>query len=163
MLAFLAAARAEEASITHSDERINALDGEIEAAQNATILLAKTLSKTRKEAAQTFIQHVKGELTALDMPSVRLEVQSKKTPLTEGGGEHMEFLISANPGEAPRPLAKVASGGELSRIMLAMKRVLAEIPPFGPSSRNFEAVGGVRIDSFDHPHVLLPPRGLWPP
>jgi len=126
MLAFLDAARAEEASITHSDERINALDNEIEMAQNATISLAKKLSKTRREAAQTFLQRVKEELTALDMPNVHLEVQINKSPLTEEGGERMEFLISANADETPRPLAKVASGGELSRIMLAMKRVLAE-------------------------------------
>jgi len=131
MLAFLAAARAEEASVTHADERIAALDSEIESRQNATIQLAKQLSKTRREGAQTLIQRVKEELFALDMPHVHLEVQSEKTPLTEGGGERMEFLISTNPGEAPRPLARVASGGELSRIMLAMKRVLAEKDDIG--------------------------------
>ena len=126
MLAFLEAARAEEASITHADARIAALDSEIESRQNATILLAKKLSKTRREAAEILIQQVKEELAALDMPHVCLEVQSEKIPLTEAGGERVEFLISTNPGEAPRPLARVASGGELSRIMLALKRVLAE-------------------------------------
>jgi len=126
MLAFLEKARAEEASIAQSDERIIALEGEIAAAKEETIRLARLLSKTRREAGALFARGVIAELADLDMPQVRLEVQSEKVPLTAEGGERMEFLISANVGEAPRPLAKIASGGELSRIMLAMKRVLAE-------------------------------------
>jgi len=126
MLAFLEKARAEKASIAQSDERILALDGEIAAAKEETIRLARLLSKSRREAGALFARGVIAELADLDMPHVKLEVQNEKVPLTAEGGERMEFLISANVGEAPRPLAKIASGGELSRIMLAMKRVLAE-------------------------------------
>jgi len=126
MLAFLEKAKAEEASIVQSDERILALDGEIEAAKEETIRLARLLSKSRKEAGAQFAQSVIAELADLDMPHVKLEVRTEKVPLTADGGERVEFLISANAGEEPKPLAKIASGGELSRIMLAMKRVLAE-------------------------------------
>ena len=126
MLAFLEKARAEEASIVQSDERILALDGEIETAKEETIRLARLLSKSRKEAGAQFAQSVIAELADLDMPHVKLEVYSEKVPLAVDGGERMEFLISANAGEEPKPLAKIASGGELSRIMLAIKRVLAE-------------------------------------
>lgn len=126
MLAFLEKARAAEEAIVQSDERICALEGEIEQAREETVRLARLLSKSRREAGALFARGVIAELADLDMPHVRLEVQSEKVPLTAEGGERVEFLISANVGEAPRPLAKIASGGELSRIMLAMKRVLAE-------------------------------------
>jgi DNA repair protein RecN (Recombination protein N) len=74
---------------------------------------------------------VREELLDLDMPHARVEARSEKIPLTEEGGERMEFLISANPGEDPRPLARIASGGELSRVMLAIKAVLAQKDPVG--------------------------------
>ena len=131
MLAFLENARAEEASITQSGERILALEEEIEAQKSAVIQLARTLSKSRRETAEVFTRAVREELLDLDMPNVRIEARSEKIPLTAEGGEHMEFLISANPGEAPRPLAKIASGGELSRVMLAIKAVLAAKDPVG--------------------------------
>ena len=131
MLAFLEKARAEEASITQSDERILALETEIEAQKAVVIRLARALSKSRRETAETFTRAVREELLDLDMPNVRIEARNTKIPLTQEGGEHMEFLISANPGEAPRPLAKVASGGELSRVMLAIKSVLAKKDPVG--------------------------------
>ena len=125
MLAFLEKARAEEASITQSDERILELEGEIEAQKAVVIQLARALSKSRRETAEVFTKAVRDELLDLDMENVRIEARSEKIPLTEEGGERMEFLISANPGEAPRPLARIASGGELSRVMLAIKAVLA--------------------------------------
>jgi len=131
MLAFLGKARAEEASITQSDERILGLEGEIEAQKALVIQLARALSKTRRETGEIFMRAVKDELVDLDMPQVRFEIHSEKIPLTEEGGEHMEFLISANPGESPRPLTRVASGGELSRVMLAIKAVLAAKDPVG--------------------------------
>lgn len=125
MLAFLESARAEEASIVQSDSRILELEEEIEAQTAATIALAKQLSKSRRAAGEEFSRRVREELADLDMPQVRLEVRMTKIPLRPEGGESAEFLISANAGEAPKPLAKVASGGELSRIMLAIKSVLA--------------------------------------
>ncbi len=131
MLAFLENAKAEEASIIQSDERILELEDEIEAQKSVVIQLARTLSKSRRETAEVFSRAVRDELADLDMPQVRLEVMTEKIPLTEEGGEHMEFLISANIGEQPRPLAKIASGGELSRVMLAIKAVLAAKDPVG--------------------------------
>jgi len=131
MLAFLERARAEEASITRGDERILELEGEIEAQKVIVIQLARALSKSRRETGDVFSRAVRDELLDLDMPNVKFEARSEKIPLTEDGGEHMEFLISANPGEAPRPLARIASGGELSRVMLAIKAVLAAKDPVG--------------------------------
>jgi len=131
MLAFLEKARTEEASITQSDERILELEGAIEAQKSVVIQLAKALSKSRRETAEYFTRAVRDELLDLDMPNVQFAIHSEKIPLTEEGGEHMEFLISANPGETPRPLARIASGGELSRVMLAIKAVLAAKDPVG--------------------------------
>ncbi|MDR2752979.1 MAG: DNA repair protein RecN [Oscillospiraceae bacterium] len=128
MLAFLAHARAEEASITRSDARIAALEEEIATQKAATIALARQLSKTRREAGMRFAARVREELAGLDMPHAVLEVQTEKVPLTAQGGERLEFLFSANAGENgnPKPLAKIASGGEISRVMLAIKAVLAK-------------------------------------
>ncbi|MDR1465852.1 MAG: DNA repair protein RecN [Oscillospiraceae bacterium] len=131
MLAFLARARADEQSITQSDERILALDGEIEAEKRETIALAKQLTRSRKQAADQLCALVAEELAFLDMPNVTFLVQCEKIPLTPDGGDAMRFLISANAGEEPKPLSKVASGGELSRIMLAIKNVLAEKDEIG--------------------------------
>ncbi|MCL2106264.1 MAG: DNA repair protein RecN [Oscillospiraceae bacterium] len=126
MLAFLENAKKEEAAITRSDERILALDAEIESRTAETIALARQLTRSRRQAAEDFSARVKEELEALDMPRVRFELRHGRVPLTAEGGDSMVFLISANVGEEPRPLAKIASGGELSRVMLAMKNVLAE-------------------------------------
>ena len=126
MLEFLERARAEEASIFQSDERVAALEEEIAALTAATIALAKRLTKSRRQAAERFSQRVCEELEALDMPKVKFTATHEKTPLTGEGGDSMAFLLSANVGEEPRPLAKIASGGELSRVMLAVKNVLAE-------------------------------------
>ena len=80
----------------------------------------------RKQSAMRFQKQVAEELAALNMPSVVFNVSIERMPLNSTGGDRIEFLISANPGEAPRPIAKIASGGELSRIMLAIKNVLAD-------------------------------------
>lgn len=86
---------------------------------------ARALSEHRKESAKRFCESVKNELSFLNMPDVRIEVSMTSGKLTSSGLDIVEFLISANAGEAPKPLAKIASGGELSRIMLALKTVLA--------------------------------------
>ncbi|MDR2648011.1 MAG: DNA repair protein RecN [Oscillospiraceae bacterium] len=125
MQAFLERAIAEEASITQSDEIITSMQAEITAQRDCVITLSKRLTKARRQAAAAFCELVKEELAALDMPNVRLETRHEKVPLTPNGGDNMYFMISANVGEEPRPLAKIASGGELSRLMLAMKNVLA--------------------------------------
>lgn len=92
---------------------------------------AKKLSQYRKNAADKFISQVTEELEFLNMPKVRLVVEQKTGKLTVNGMDTIEFLISANVGEEPRPIAKIASGGELSRIMLALKNVIADKDSIG--------------------------------
>ncbi|MFT3950883.1 MAG: DNA repair protein RecN [Oscillospiraceae bacterium] len=87
---------------------------------------AKELSEIRKNAAQRFCAQVAAELEFLNMPSVKIEVRMEQGKLTADGLDSAELLISANPGEVPKPIAKIASGGELSRIMLALKNVTAQ-------------------------------------
>lgn len=87
---------------------------------------AKALSDHRKKAGERFVSQVTEELEFLNMPKVKLVVQQKMGKLTINGMDSIEFLISANLGEEPKPIAKIASGGELSRIMLALKNVIAE-------------------------------------
>lgn len=92
---------------------------------------AKVLSDHRKKAGERFVSQVTEELEFLNMPKVKLVVQQKTGKLTINGMDRIEFLISANLGEEPKPIAKIASGGELSRIMLALKNVIAEKDSIG--------------------------------
>ena len=92
---------------------------------------AKALSDHRKKAGERFVSQVTEELEFLNMPKVKLMVQQKTGKLTINGMDSIEFLISANLGEEPKPIAKIASGGELSRIMLALKNVIAEKDSIG--------------------------------
>lgn len=92
---------------------------------------AKVLSDHRKKAGERFVSQVTEELEFLNMPKVKLVVQQKTGKLTINGMDSIEFLISANLGEEPKPIAKIASGGELSRIMLALKNVIAEKDSIG--------------------------------
>lgn len=92
---------------------------------------AKALSDHRKKAGERFVSQVTEELEFLNMPKVKLVVQQKTGKLAINGMDSIEFLISANLGEEPKPIAKIASGGELSRIMLALKNVIAEKDSIG--------------------------------
>ncbi len=87
---------------------------------------AKDLYDFRESVAKTFTEKVSGELEFLNMPDVTLVVRHEKGKLTVNGMDSVEFLISANKGEEPKPISKIASGGELSRIMLALKSVIAD-------------------------------------
>ncbi|SDA16985.1 DNA repair protein RecN (Recombination protein N) [Ruminococcus sp. YE71] len=91
-----------------------------------TSLKAAELSAFRKKSAERFVKQVTEELEFLNMPKVRIVVDIRQGKLTHSGMDTVEFLISANVGEEPRPIAKIASGGELSRIMLALKSVIAD-------------------------------------
>lgn len=126
MLAYLESAVAERENIETADERKAFLSDEVQKQYERAFSLATVLHNTREAAAKQFCADVETELTFLDMPSVRFTVQNAVGDLTENGIDSIEFLLSANTGEAPKPLAKIASGGELSRIMLAIKSVLAE-------------------------------------
>ncbi len=125
MLAFLEKAKEELLGIELSDEKIEELEAAFDAAKEKAIALAKELSSARRAAATDFAQRVKDELAFLNMPNVVFRVEQVRTSLHSLGCDKIQFLISTNPGEEPRPMAKIASGGELSRIMLAIKTVLA--------------------------------------
>lgn len=127
MLEFLDKAKEEEQSIALSDETKAKLQKEMDEKKQTAIELALELRKTRQEAAIKFKKDVANVLAFLDMPSVRFTVEFKPLDvLTPFGMDEVEFFLSANAGEDLKPLSKIASGGELSRIMLAIKSVLAE-------------------------------------
>ncbi len=114
-------------AITSSDALIADLQAQSAVAREATITASAVLTEARRTAARRFEQDVCEQLTFLAMPQVRLEVSIQPTALTARGGDAVEFLIAPNIGEPAKSIARTASGGELSRIMLALKRVLAEV------------------------------------
>lgn len=129
---------AELAGLQGGGERLETLAGEIEAAGREAASLARELTKARAAAAKRFASGVAGELVGLAMGRCRLEVafappdgalEVAGVRLGATGAEKAELLLAPNPGESPRPLAKIASGGELSRVLLAVKRVLARRDP----------------------------------
>lgn len=102
------------------------LEKQYNTALTKTMKLAKSLSEQRKKTADIFIKKVQEQLTFLNMPNVRFSVSHEIQKLSKNGQDKIELLVSANLGEEPKPVAKIASGGELSRIMLAIKTVMAE-------------------------------------
>lgn len=131
MLCFLESAKEERDTIEMSDEIKAQLSLEVQEKYAEAMQTAKFLHETRVRAADAFCKSVRAQLSFLDMPSVQFLVQNETGELTENGIDTIEFLLSANAGEEPKPLAKIASGGELSRIMLAIKSVLAEKDDIG--------------------------------
>ena len=111
--------------IAFSDEERERLEAQYETKKAAAIALAKELSEQRKAASKQFISQVKGELAFLNMPGIAFETEIQRVPLYHMGCDKLQFLVSANKGEPPKPMSKIASGGELSRIMLAIKTVLS--------------------------------------
>ena len=126
MLEFLCKAEEKLNSLTSSEENLEVLKEQRRVILEKATTLAKKLSECRKETAEKFRTDVMEELRFLDMPSVEFKVQFTEVELCENGIDSVEFLISANVGEPPKPIAKIASGGELSRIMLALKNVLSD-------------------------------------
>lgn len=125
MLDYLEKAKEKRNSILFADEELNRLNEEYENLLNITVKLADKLSAERKKTAKVFEEKVKQELAFLDMPKMQFYVDFNKGNLSSTGYDKIEFLISANPGEPPKSLSKVASGGELSRIMLAIKNIIS--------------------------------------
>lgn len=126
MLDYLARAREELDSIAFSEEKVRELQKQEKTALAEAEAAAERLTESRKNAGEKLSKAICSELEFLDMPNVRFVTNIEDIGLTENGRDSVEFLISANVGEEPKPLAKIASGGELSRIMLAIKNVLAE-------------------------------------
>ena len=125
MLQYLADCQEELHKIEFSDEEKERLAAEYEKEKQNAIALAKELSAKRRAAGERFTKQVKSELAFLNMPGVEFVTQIERVPLTPTGCDKLQFLVSANKGEPPKPLSKIASGGELSRIMLAVKTVLS--------------------------------------
>lgn len=116
-------ARLEE--LLNYDKNRDELEADYKKAENEVRKSAQKLSEIRKKTAEVFCERVREQMSFLNMPNVQIVTQFEDTDFYEKGTDKVEFLISANPGEPPRPVAKIASGGELSRMMLAIKTVLA--------------------------------------
>ncbi|WP_418971655.1 DNA repair protein RecN [Allofournierella sp.] len=126
VLAYAEKARAELEGIERADETLAALSEQKRLLYGQARNAAEALTGTRLEAFEAMEKQLVEACTFLNMPGVRFTLQHSRGPLAGTGQDTVEFYISANPGEAPKPLAKIASGGELSRIMLALKSALAE-------------------------------------
>lgn len=124
MLAFLEDARNLLRQISFSEERSAQLQMLLEQKEQELKSAAAALSEKRRAASAVLAEKILDELRFLDMPNVEFCVEIKPCEYTERGADSVCFLLSANPGETPKPLDRVASGGELSRVMLAMKNVL---------------------------------------
>ena len=131
MLEFLEKARIELNDTEFSDKKAAELSALLDDATERLIALADELTATRKKAAAEFEKQVCDILSYLNMPDVRFTVKFSKGRYTKRGCDTAEFMISANRGESVKPLCKIASGGELSRVMLAIKSVLLGRDPVG--------------------------------
>ena len=125
ILEFLEGCRTRLHQIEFSDEERERLEALYEEQKGRAIALARKLSEGRKASSSQFISQVKGELVFLNMPGIQFETEIQRVPLYAMGCDRIQFLVSANKGEPPKPMSKIASGGELSRILLAIKTVLS--------------------------------------
>ncbi len=127
LIALLSDFERELALLEHSDERRIEAECELDECENKCWELAQILFDTRRAAAKNFEDRVHKELSDLDMSKVKFKAEIKpRDELCARGADEIEFLIATNIGEPLKPIAKIASGGEMARIMLALKNVLAE-------------------------------------
>ena len=126
VIAFGQKAREDLDSIQHSQQRYDALQAEKLRLYAKAREKAEVLTQTRLKAFEELNTRISGTLDFLNMPGVRMTLRHTRGPLASHGQDSVEFYISTNPGEAPKPLAKIASGGELSRITLAIKNAMAD-------------------------------------
>lgn len=126
VLSFYATAQEQLQQIELSDEHIQRLTEQEQKLHAVAFGEAEKLTAKRRETALAFSQAVGAQLTFLDMPNVSLQIDCHSAPLSVTGADVVEFLMSANVGEPAKPITRIASGGELSRIMLAIKSVLAD-------------------------------------
>ncbi len=126
ILAYLDKAKKELDDIEFADDHLERLKKNLKKAEKTAWDAAKDLRKNRQETARHMAQRILTELAQLDMPRVQFSCAFMETDLGANGADAVAFYMSANAGEALKPMSKVASGGELARIMLAMKNVLAE-------------------------------------
>ena len=126
ILAYLEKAKNELDDIEFADEHLEKLKSALIKAEDAAWESARVLRNNRHKASQSLTERILTELAQLDMPKVQFSCEFTELDLTANGADAVAFYMSANAGEALKPMSKVASGGELARIMLAMKNVLAE-------------------------------------
>ena len=126
ILAFGERARKELEMIQSSQERVEHLQKEQRRLYTLAREKAEALTQTRLKAFDELNKRISGTLDFLNMPGVRMTLRHSRGPLASHGQDSIEFYISTNPGEAPKPLARIASGGELSRITLAIKNAMAD-------------------------------------
>ena len=126
ILEYLEKSREQLQQLNLSEEKAQELQEEYLRLKPQVQQAADMLTSRRHKAAKEFLSRVKKELEFLNMPSVRLSVSAGRSGWKPDGQDELEFLISSNAGEEPKPLAKIASGGELSRVMLSIKNVLAQ-------------------------------------
>lgn len=126
ILAFGERARQELEMIQSSQERVEHLQKEQRRLYTLAREKAELLTQTRLKAFEELNKRISDTLDFLNMPGVRMTLRHTRGPLASHGQDSIEFYISTNPGEAPKPLAKIASGGELSRITLAIKNAMAD-------------------------------------
>ena len=119
-------AREELNNIESSGEQLASLQKQFDSLYKVVVSLSEEISQKRKAAFEVFAKRIKEELTYLNMPDVQFTANFKQGKITYLGFDQVEFFISTNVGEPPKPLTKIASGGELSRIMLAIKNALAD-------------------------------------
>ena len=132
--------RKELEGIEFSTQNIEELESKIEAQKGVLTKLAEEISEKRKASAKILSEKIVEKLEKLELPKVRFEIHFEKTELSANGSDKVEFLISTNISEGLKPLAKVASGGEISRVMLAIKTIFAQ-------SDNIETVIFDEIDT----------------
>lgn len=158
-------ASAQLKDIEMSDELLEELKSQFKEQKRKTIKLAQDLSQKRLDAFLSFSQQIRNELSYLNMPDVDLQLHHEVTKeLTPTGMDQIEFLISTNPGEVPKALSKIASGGEMARIMLAIKNVMAEkdnIPTLifdeidtGVSGKSAQKIG-VKLKEISSSHQVI--------
>lgn len=131
MLSFLENAKEKRNAVLFNDEELEKLTVQYDALLDEVMKKAEKLSEFRKKTAEAFEENVRNQLAFLDMPKIKFVVHFEKGNLSSNGFDKIEFLISTNPGEPAKPLAKIASGGELSRIMLAIKNVIVHNDTIG--------------------------------
>ena len=126
MIAYLDKCRTELDAMETADDTLILLNGQLKKAEANVKAAGAVLTQKRKEAAKVLEQRIQQELRDLDMNKVRFSIDFAEKEPAQDGCDTIRFLMSANVGEDLRPIAKIASGGELARIMLALKNVLAE-------------------------------------
>ncbi|HEV2993829.1 MAG TPA: DNA repair protein RecN [Acidimicrobiia bacterium] len=162
VLAFAGTTRQRIVELEGYEERAAELEARRRAADERAADAARSLTEARRGAAGPLAEAVVTHLRELAMPHARLEVAVEPGPLTDDGADAVTFLLAPNPGEPPKPLARAASGGELSRAMLALRLVLTEGPPSlvfdevdaGIGGEAGSAVGRLLADLADRHQVL---------